>query len=123
MDGRCCVMYGDYEGIILASSLTVISSYFAMWCILNNCLARKNVFKIARSNGIFGILFLPTLKKYVVEYKKTYLFHSIIYWFSLLQSICFATLIIGCKHGVISLWREEWSFLYIFDGRNFAIRN
>lgn len=106
-------MYGDYEGIILASSLTVISSYFAMWCILNNCLARKNVFKIARSNGIFGILFLPTMKKYVVEYKKTYLFHSIIYWFSLLQAICFATLIIGCKHGVISLWREAWSFLYL----------
>lgn len=106
-------MYGDYEGIILASFLTVISSYFAMWCILNNCLARKNVFKIARSNGISGILFLPTMKKYVVEYKKTYLFHSIIYWFSLLQAICFATLIIGCKHGVISLWREEWSFLYL----------
>lgn len=46
-------MYGDYEGIILASFLTVISSYFAMWCILNNCLARKNVFKIAKSNGFF----------------------------------------------------------------------
>ena len=83
-------MYGDYEGIILASSLTVISSYFAMWCILNNCLARKNVFKIARSNGIFGILFLPTLKKYVVEYKKTYLFHSIILvLFASINMLCY----------------------------------
>lgn len=106
-------MYGDYEGIILASFLTVISSYFAMWCMLHNCLARKNVFKIAKSSGFFGILFLPTMKQYVVEYKKTYLFHSIIYWFSLLQAVCFAVFIIGCKHGIVSLWREAWSFLYL----------
>ena len=106
-------MYGDYEGIILASFLTVISSYFAMWCILNNCLARKNVFKIAKSNGFLRILFLPTMKPYVVEYKKTYLFHSILYWFSLLQAVCFAAFIVGCKYGVVSLWREAWSFLYL----------
>ena len=106
-------MYGDYEGIILVSFLTVISSYFAMWCMLHNCLARKNVFKIAKSNGFLRILFLPTMKQYVVEYKKTYLCHSIIYWFSLLQAVCFAAFIIGCKHGIVSLWREAWSFLYL----------
>ena len=106
-------MYGDYEGIILASSLTVISSYFAMWCILNNCLARKNVFKIAKSNGFLRILFLPMMKPYVVEYKKTYLFHSILYWFSLLQAVCFAAFIVGCEYEIVSPWREELSFLYL----------
>lgn len=106
-------MYGDYEGIILASALSALSSYFAMWCILNNCLARQNVFKITRSNGIFGVLFLPIMKKYIVEYKKTYIFHSVMYCFSFLQITCFIALIVGYRHGKISLLSERWSFLYL----------
>lgn len=106
-------MYGDYEGIIPASALSVLSSYFAMWCILNNCLARQNVFKITRSNGVFGVLFVPIMKKYIVEYKKMYIFHSVMYCFSFLQMTCFIALIAGYKHGKIPLWSERWSFLYL----------
>lgn len=105
--------YGDYVACILISAATVLSSYFTMWCVLSNCLAREKVSKVVKGDHIVTLLFLPIAKKYATEYKLTYSFHIMLYCIALVRIPCILLRVYVSMNGWYELQEGGWSFAYL----------
>lgn len=101
--------YDDYTVIILTSILIVGSSYFTMWCILSNCLARCEISKIIKKK----IFFLPLAGRYAIEYPKMYWFHSTMYCCAMTRIAVILLLIFMWEHNLTALPLDNgWSYPY-----------
>lgn len=105
--------YADYIGCILASAITILNSHFAMWCVLNNCLAREKVLKLVKANHRISLIFLPAAKKYAIEYQFTYCFHVMLYCISLVRIPYILLRIYASVNGWYELQVGGWSFAYL----------
>lgn len=100
-------------GCILASVMTICSSYFAMWCILDNCLAREKVSRVLNGNNGMMIFFLPSAKKYATKYRITYCVHSILYCLAMIRILYIVLLIYLWMNGLFSIPTAGCSFAYL----------